>query len=251
MWSIVLILLAVIVVSANPKKSQITSAPDQTTANVEITADATTDPPATIAVTTAAPATNALPVTTVPPAASTAPTPKPAAKPAPPTTSAPPTSPAPPRATVSQANAAKAAQGYLKFSAFSCQGLIDQLIYEQYSAADAQYGANATGVCTDPAVSQANAAKAAQQYLKSSAFSCQELIDQLIYEQYSAADAQYGANATGVCTDPAVSQANAAKAAQQYLKSSAFSCQELIDQLIYEQYSAADAQYGATSTGLC
>ncbi|MSY17954.1 MAG: hypothetical protein F2735_01325 [Actinobacteria bacterium] len=198
-WSIVLILLAVIVVSANPKKSQITSAPDQTTANVEITADATTDPPATIAVTTAAPATNALPVTTVPPAASTAPTPKPAAKPAPPTTSAPPTSPAPPRATVSQANAAKAAQGYLKFSAFSCQGLIDQLIYEQYSAADAQYGANATGVCTDPAVSQANAAKAAQQYLKSSAFSCQELIDQLIYEQYSAADAQYGATSTGLC----------------------------------------------------
>jgi hypothetical protein len=206
-WSIVLILLAVIVVSANPKKSQITSAPDQTTANVEITADATTDPPATIAVTTAAPATNALPVTTVPPAASTAPTPKPAAKPAPPTTSkpappttsAPPTSPAPPRATVSQANAAKAAQGYLKFSAFSCQGLIDQLIYEQYSAADAQYGANATGVCTDPAVSQANAAKAAQQYLKSSAFSCQELIDQLIYEQYSAADALYGATSTGLC----------------------------------------------------
>jgi outer membrane biosynthesis protein TonB len=214
-WSIVLILLAVIVVSANPKKSQITSAPDQTTANVEITADATTDPPATIAVTTAAPATTAPPVTTVPPAASTAPTPKPAAKPtppttpkpappttskpAPPTTSAPPTSPALPRATVSQANAAKAAQGYLKFSAFSCQGLIDQLIYEKYSSADAQYGANATGVCTDPAVSQANAAKAAQQYLKSSAFSCQELIDQLIYEQYSAADALYGATSTGLC----------------------------------------------------
>ena len=42
--------------------------------------------------------------------------------------------------------AAKSAESYLEFSAFSRQGLIDQLVYEGFSVEQAAYGATSVGL---------------------------------------------------------------------------------------------------------
>jgi hypothetical protein len=44
------------------------------------------------------------------------------------------------------AQAAKTAASYLKFSSFSRIGLIDQLVYEGYTQAQAEYGVGTTGL---------------------------------------------------------------------------------------------------------
>lgn len=51
-----------------------------------------------------------------------------------------------PARTVSQANAVRAAELYLEFMPFSREGLIDQLVFEGYSVADANYAADAVGL---------------------------------------------------------------------------------------------------------
>ena len=44
------------------------------------------------------------------------------------------------------AQAAKSAKSYLKYSAFSRTGLIDQLVFEGYTQAQAEYGVGTTGL---------------------------------------------------------------------------------------------------------
>ena len=41
--------------------------------------------------------------------------------------------------------AAKSAESYLEFSSFSRQGLIDQLVFEGFSQAEAEYGVSQIG----------------------------------------------------------------------------------------------------------
>jgi hypothetical protein len=95
--------------------------------------------------------------------------------------------------TVSQKNAVKSAKAYLDYSAFSHDGLVAQLEYEQFSHADAIYGAdNSGGNWNEQAV------KAAKAYLDYSSFSRGSLIDQLKYEQFTQSQAEYGANAVGL-----------------------------------------------------
>lgn len=53
---------------------------------------------------------------------------------------------APSNETVSQQNAVKAAKAYLDFSAFSRDGLIDQLEYEGFTTEQAVYGVEANGL---------------------------------------------------------------------------------------------------------
>ena len=48
--------------------------------------------------------------------------------------------------TVSQSNAREKAQSYLDYSAFSRQGLIEQLEYEGFTSSQATYGVNAVGL---------------------------------------------------------------------------------------------------------
>ncbi len=98
-----------------------------------------------------------------------------------------------PTITAGQSNAKKSATAYLKISAFSRQGLIDQLLYEKYSVEDATYGVDSAN--TDWNV---QAGKSAAAYLKLSAFSRQGLIDQLLYEKYTQAQAEYGATKAGL-----------------------------------------------------
>ena len=95
--------------------------------------------------------------------------------------------------TVSQKNAVKKAKSYLNYSAFSHDGLVAQLEYEQFSHTDAVYGVDNSGANWND-----QAAKKAKQYMDYSAFSRGSLIEQLKYEKFTQAQAEYGASAVGL-----------------------------------------------------
>lgn len=103
----------------------------------------------------------------------------------------PPAEPAAP-STIEQENALATAKSYLKYSAFSRQGLIDQLEYEKFSTAAAEFAADNCGADWNE-----QAAKCAESYMKYSSFSRQGLIDQLEYEGFTKSQAEYGAKAVG------------------------------------------------------
>lgn len=87
----------------------------------------------------------------------------------------------------------KKAQSYLKFSAFSRQGLIDQLLYEKFTSDQAAYGVNNCGANWNE-----QAAKKAKEYLNIMSFSREELINQLLSEKFTQEQAVYGVEATGL-----------------------------------------------------
>lgn len=91
-----------------------------------------------------------------------------------------------------QKNALASAKNYLSFTAFSRDGLIHQLEYEQYSTEDAIFAVDNCGADWNE-----QAAKKAQQYLDMSAFSRADLVDQLLYEGFTAEQAEYGVTAAG------------------------------------------------------
>jgi hypothetical protein len=95
--------------------------------------------------------------------------------------------------TVSQKNAVKKAKSYLGYTAFSHDGLVAQLEYDQFSHADAVYGADNSGANWNE-----QAAKKAKAYMEYSAFSRGSLIAQLEYDKFTQAQAEYGANAVGL-----------------------------------------------------
>jgi hypothetical protein len=94
--------------------------------------------------------------------------------------------------TIGQKNARESAESYLRFSAFSRLGLIEQLEFEEYSTEDAEYAVDALEVDWNE-----QAAKSAESYLEFSTFSKQGLIDQLVFEGYTKAEAEYGVKAVG------------------------------------------------------
>lgn len=87
-----------------------------------------------------------------------------------------------------RASALQMAHDYLRSSAFSRTGLIEQLEYEGFSKDDATYAVDNCG-----ADWKAQAALMAKQYRKSSAFSHNGLVDQLEYEGFTPEQAEYGA----------------------------------------------------------
>ena len=95
--------------------------------------------------------------------------------------------------TVNQTNAREKAEQYLDYSAFSRQGLIQQLEYEGFSKIDAEYGTDALN-----ADWREQAALKAKQYLDYSSFSRQGLVDQLLYEGFTQKQAEYGVSTTGL-----------------------------------------------------
>ncbi len=95
--------------------------------------------------------------------------------------------------TVSQKNAVKKAKSYLAYTAFSHDGLVAQLEYEQFSHDDAVYGADNSGGNWNE-----QAAKKAKSYMDMSAFSRGSLIEQLKFEKFTQEQAEYGANAVGL-----------------------------------------------------
>jgi SOS response regulatory protein OraA/RecX len=138
-----------------------------------------------------------------------------------------------------QKNAKSKAASYLRSSSFSRSGLIDQLIYNQFSKADAEYGVDAVG-----ANWKVQAAGKAESYLRFSAFSRSGLVDQLLYNGFTGSEAEYGVASTNANWND-----QAAKKAKSYLEYSAFSRQGLIDQLKYNGFSQSEAEYGVSQNG--
>lgn len=145
-----------------------------------------------------------------------------------------------PEMTGGQRNAVHAATDYLKFTAFSRQGLIEQLEFEGYSTEDATFAVDHLKPDW-----REQAVRSAEDYLDYSAFSRSGLIDQLKFEGYSADEATYGVDTV----DPDWNE-QAAKSAQQYLDYSAFSRSALIDQLVFEGFTREQATYGVDQTDL-
>lgn len=143
-------------------------------------------------------------------------------------------------ATTSQRNALQAAYAYLNFTAFSYQGLIEQLEYEKYSHADAVYAVDHCGADWNE-----QALQSAASYLDYTAFSYQGLIDQLEYEGFTSKQATYAADRCGANWNE-----QAVLCAQNYLDFMSFSRDGLIDQLEYEGFTHSQAVYGAKQNGL-
>lgn len=127
------------------------------------------------------------------------------------------------------------AKSYLNSSAFSYDGLIEQLEYEGYLTSEAKYAADNCG-----ANWKEQALMKARSYLASSSFSESGLQEQLEFEGFSSTEASYGVSNCG-----ADWKEQAAKKAASYLDSHDFSKSELIDQLEFEGFTYEQASYGA------
>lgn len=101
---------------------------------------------------------------------------------------------APPAATTSmgQKQAVGKAKEYLAVSSFSRKGLIEQLVYNGFSEADAAFAVDQVAPDWN-----AQAAGKAKEYLAVSSFSRQSLVEQLVYNGFTQAQAEYGAKAAG------------------------------------------------------
>lgn len=95
-------------------------------------------------------------------------------------------------ATMGESNALKSAESYLEYSAFSYEGLIDQLEYEGYSHSEAVYAVDNCG-----ADWYEEAVESAKEYLEYSSFSRSGLIGQLEYEGFTHDQAVYGVDQNG------------------------------------------------------
>jgi hypothetical protein len=94
---------------------------------------------------------------------------------------------------VERQNAIGAAENYIEYQGFSRSGLIEQLIYDKFSKADATYAVDHIEVNWNE-----QAAASAKSYLDFQPFSAQGLRDQLIYDGYTVDQASYGAKAAGL-----------------------------------------------------
>ncbi len=94
--------------------------------------------------------------------------------------------------TLGEKNALSKAKSYLRYSAFSYDGLIKQLEFEGYSNEEAVYGVDNCGADWNE-----QAVKKAESYLKYSAFSREGLIEQLEFEGFTKEQAEYGVKAVG------------------------------------------------------
>lgn len=141
--------------------------------------------------------------------------------------------------TLVQQNALERANSYLKSSAFSYDGLVEQLEFEGFSHSEAVYGADLCG-----ADWKDQALKKALSYLRSSSFSESGLIEQLEFEGFTSTEAKYGVDNCGADWNE-----QAAKKAASYLRHSSFSRSDLIDQLEFEGFTYAQAVYGVEQNG--
>jgi len=95
--------------------------------------------------------------------------------------------------TLAQSNAVAMALNYLDYTSFSKQGLIEQLEFEGFSTADAEYAVD--NITVDW---KEQAALKAAEYLNYQAFSRSGLIDQLEFEGFTRAQATFGVDAVGL-----------------------------------------------------
>lgn len=147
----------------------------------------------------------------------------------------------PPVNGVSQQAVSKAIS-YLNYTAFSYQGLIEQLQFEGFTYEQAKYGADNCG-----ADWYEQAIKKAISYLNYTSFSYDGLVEQLEYEGFTHEQAIYGADNCGA--DWGGSTNLVIDKAKSYLKFTSFSYNGLIEQLQYEGFTYEQAKYGADNCG--
>jgi hypothetical protein len=141
--------------------------------------------------------------------------------------------------TTGERNARGSAESYLRNMAFSKTGLIDQLLFEGFSDAEAEYAVGAVTVDW-----QEQAAKSAESYLRNMAFSKTGLVKQLVFEGFTEDEAEFG-----VAQSDADWNEQAAKSAKSYLENMSFSREGLIDQLEFEGFTTEEAEYGVSQNG--
>ena len=141
--------------------------------------------------------------------------------------------------TTGQIYALQAAKSYLEYSEYSREALIDRLIRDDFTQADAEYAAENCG-----ANYFEQALKEAKSRLRYSAYSREALIERLEYEGYTHEEALYGANNCG-----ANWKEQAVKEAKDILKYSSYSKLGMIERLEYEDYTYDEAVYGANNCG--
>ncbi len=134
-------------------------------------------------------------------------------------------------------NAYKAALNYLSYSAFSYDGLANQLAFEQYTSEEIQFAMD--HLQTDWGE---QALKCAKNYLSFSAFSYDGLKRQLEYDKYRTEEINYAMDNLEVDWNE-----QAKKAAENYMSFSSFSKSQLITQLEFEGYTPEQAEYGANA----
>ena len=156
-----------------------------------------------------------------------------------PTTPATPSVPAAPAISAGQKSALDLANRYLQVTAFSYEGLIKQLEYENCSHEDAVYAATACGADWN-----IQALKKAQSYLDVMPFSYNGLINQLIYDQFTPDQAAYAADNCGADWN-----FQAAQKAASYVALMSFTRDGLISQLEYDGFTHEQAVYGAEQNG--
>lgn len=98
---------------------------------------------------------------------------------------------------VAQQNAYRSAVSYLDLTGFSRSGLIGQLEFEGFSAADAEF-AIARLEAEGGVDWNAEAAESAASYLDLTSFSRAGLVDQLLFEGFTQEQAEYGVSTTGL-----------------------------------------------------
>jgi len=142
--------------------------------------------------------------------------------------------------TVSQKNAIKKAEQYLRIMAFSRTGLIEQLEFEKYTSEDAEYAVDKLNIDWNK-----QAASKAESYLKLIPYSKKGLIEQLEFEGFTLEQATYGVENIEVDW-----MEQAALKAKSYLKIMPYSRQGLIDQLEFEGFTKEQAVHGVNEAGL-
>lgn len=98
-----------------------------------------------------------------------------------------------PTQTLSQKNAIKSAESYVRIGGFSKERLITQLEFEQFSNADAVYAVDNIRVDWND-----QAKRSAESYNNIGGFSRGRLIEQLKFEGFTKEQAEYGVNAIGL-----------------------------------------------------
>lgn len=138
--------------------------------------------------------------------------------------------------TTGEMNALKTAKGYLSYSAFSYEGLKNQLKYEQYTDEEITFAVdNCDADWNEQALKQAKG------YLDYSAFSYKGLMNQLEYEKFTSDQIQYAVDNCGADWNE-----QAVKSAKNYLDYGSFSRAELKNQLIYEGFTDEQAEYAVS-----
>jgi hypothetical protein len=135
-------------------------------------------------------------------------------------------------------NALAKAREYLRYTAFSRQGLVNQLmVFEAFSEDDSTFAVANVGADWDE-----QATKKAHDYLGQMAFSEKGLINQLMSEGFTSTESEFAA--ADVDADWGE---QAAKKAHEYLTFTSFSRQGLRNQLIFDGFTESEAEAGAAA----